>query len=62
MDFVSDWVVGPTKKSVRVINIMDEGSRRALWTEAHERISAKKLIEVLNKTADYRGLPAYIRP
>ena len=62
MDFVSDWVVGPTKKSVRVINIMDEGSRRALWTEAHERISAKKLIEVLNKTADYRGLLAYIRP
>ena len=61
MDFVSDWVVGPTKKSVRIINIMDEGSRRALWTEAHERISAKKLIEVLNKTADYRGLPAYIR-
>jgi len=32
MDFVSDWVVGPQKKAVRVINIMDEGSRKALWT------------------------------
>ena len=45
MDFVSDWVVGPTRKSVRIINIMDEGSRRALWTEAHESISAKKLMK-----------------
>ena len=35
MDFVSDWIVGPTSKQVRIINIMDEGSRRALWTEAH---------------------------
>ena len=61
MDFVSDWVVGPTKKQVRIINIMDEGSRRALWTEAHTSISAKKLIEVLDQVVDYRGKPHYIR-
>ena len=61
MDFVSDWVVGPTKKQVRIINVMDEGSRRALWTEAHASISAKKLTEVLDQIVDYRGLPAYIR-
>lgn len=61
MDFVSDWVVGPTRKQVRIINIMDEGSRRALWTEAHHSISAKKLISVLDKVVDYRGKPAYIR-
>ena len=61
MDFVSDWVVGPTKKQVRIINVMDEGSRRALWTEAHASISAKKLIEVLDQIVDYRGLPAYVR-
>jgi putative transposase len=61
MDFVSDWIVGPTKKQVRIINIMDEGSRRALWTEAHRSISAKKLIEVLDKVVEYRGKPAYIR-
>lgn len=61
MDFVSDWVVGPTKKSVRIINIMDEGSRRALWTEAHASISAAKLITILEKVVEYRGKPAYIR-
>ena len=61
MDFVSDWVVGPTRKQVRIINIMDEGSRRALWTEAHHSISSKKLIEVLEQTVASRGKPAYIR-
>ena len=61
MDFVSDWVVGPTRKQVRIVNIMDEGSRRALWTEAHQSISAKKLIEVLDNVVDYRGRPLYIR-
>ena len=61
MDFVSDWVVGPTRKQVRIINVMDEGSRRALWTEAHRSISARKLIEVLDHTIEYRGRPAYIR-
>jgi len=61
MDFVSDWIVGPTRKQIRVINIMDEGSRRALWTQAHQSISARKLIDVLSKVKEYRGCPAYIR-
>jgi putative transposase len=61
MDFVSDWVLGHGQQVVRIINIMDEGSRRALWTEAHSSISAKKLVEVLNKVVDYRGCPKYIR-
>ena len=61
MDFVSDWVVGPGQEKVRIINIMDECSRKALWTEAYSSISAKMLIEVLNKVVDWRGLPAYIR-
>ncbi len=61
MDFVSDWVVGPEKRSVRVINIMDEGSRKALWTTAHTNISAKTLVEVLDKVVDWRGAPQYIR-
>jgi putative transposase len=60
-DFVSDWVVGPNEKSVRIINIMDECSRKALWTEAHQSISAKKLIEVLDQVVAWRGTPAYIR-
>jgi putative transposase len=61
MDFVSDWVVGPNEQPVRIINIMDECSRKALWTEAHLSISAKTLIEVLDKVVAWRGAPAYIR-
>ena len=61
MDFVSDWVLGPERRSVRVINIMDEGSRKALWTTAHQSISAKKLVSVLNKLIDWRGCPQYVR-
>lgn len=61
MDFLSDWVVGPNQEAVRVINIMDEGSRKALWTEAHSSISAKTLVEVLDKLLDWRDKPAYIR-
>jgi putative transposase len=61
MDFVSDWVVGPGQEKVRIINIMDECSRKALWTEAFSSISAKVLIEVLNLLIQWRGKPAYIR-
>lgn len=61
MDFLSDWVMSSDKKSVRIINIMDETSRRALWTEAHQSISAKKLTDILDKVLDYRGKPDYIR-
>lgn len=61
MDFVSDWVLGPEKESVRIINIMDECSRRALWTQAHYSISARKLITVLDQVVAWRGIPEYIR-
>lgn len=61
MDFLSDWVVGPNGQKVRIINILDECSRKALWTEAHANISAKTLIEVLDQVVEWRGCPAYIR-
>jgi len=61
MDFLSDWVVGPNQESIRIINIMDEGSRKALWTEAHTSISAKTLTDVLDKVLEWRGCPRYIR-
>jgi len=57
MDFLSDWVIGPNQKSVRIINIMDEMSRRALWIEPHESISAKKLCSILEKVVAWRGKP-----
>lgn len=61
MDFLSDWVVGPGEEKVRIINIMDECSRKALWTEAHHSISASRLIHVLDQVVAWRGLPSYIR-
>ncbi len=61
MDFVSDWVVGPGQEKVRIIHIMDEYSRKALWPEAYASICAKTLVEVLDKIVEYSGVPAYIR-
>lgn len=61
MDFLSDWVVGPSQEKVRIINIIDEASRKALWTEAHSNISAKMLTDILDKVVEWRGVPAYIR-
>ena len=61
MDFLSDWVVGPGEEKVRIINIMDECSRKALWTEAYPSISAKRLVEVLEQVTAWRGAPSYIR-
>lgn len=59
MDFVSDWVVGPSQERVRIINIMDEYSLKALWTEAYSSISAKTLVEVLDKVKECRGASLY---
>lgn len=61
VDFLSDWVVGPNQEKVRIINIIDEHSRKALWSEAYSSISARVLIEVLNLILQWRGCPAYIR-
>jgi putative transposase len=61
MDFVSDWVVGPELERVRIINIVDECSRKVLWTEAHKSISASTLTEILDKVVAWRGQPGYIR-
>ncbi|BDS09590.1 IS3 family transposase [Aureispira anguillae] len=65
MDFLSDWIIGAetegVQKQIRIVNIMDEGSRRALWTEAHRSISAKKLVTILDQVVAYLGKPKYIR-
>lgn len=61
MDFVSDWTVGITKQAARIINIMDECSRKVLWTQAYRSISAKTLTDVLDKVLELRGAPKYIR-
>lgn len=61
MDFLSEWVIGERQQSVRIINIVDECSRKDLWIEAAYSITADKLIEVLDKIVEMRGLPKYIR-
>ena len=61
MDFLSDFIIEPNGKPVRIINVIDECSRRALWTTAHESISASKLIDELDKLVQWRGAPEYIR-
>lgn len=61
MDFLSEWVIGPYQQSVRIINVIDECSRKDLWVEAAWSITATKLSDVLDKIIDQRGQPAYIR-
>ncbi|MBK8968007.1 MAG: IS3 family transposase [Lewinellaceae bacterium] len=61
MDFLSEWVIGEKQQSVRIINVVDECSRKDLWVEAAHSITAAKLIEVLNMIGEMRGWPRYIR-
>ena len=61
MDFLSEWVIGDKKQSVRIINVVDECSRKDLWVEAAHSITAAKLIETLDRIGEMRGWPRYIR-
>ena len=60
MDFLSDWIINDGQ-SIRIINIMDECSRMALWTQAKVSITAKMLVDILDQLVQVRGKPAYIR-
>ena len=61
LDFMSDWIVGYEKKRVRIINIVDDCSRKVLWTQARSSITGKDLVEILNQVVAWRGAPEYIR-
>ena len=61
MDFLSEVIIEPAQQWVRIINIVDECSRKDLWVEACEHIKATKLTEILDKLVFIRGRPAYIR-
>lgn len=61
MDFLSEWVIGEKQQSVRIINVVNECSRKDLWVEAAHSITAVKLVEVVDKILDLRGSPRYIR-
>ncbi len=60
MDFLSDVLEGE-KKKVRILNILDEGSRKVLMTWGQYSISAKKLVDVLNELIQTHGVPSYLR-
>lgn len=55
MDFLSEWVIGDKQQSVRIINVVDECSRKDLWVEAAHSITAAKLIETLDRIVEMRG-------
>lgn len=61
MDFLSEMIVQEGKSSVRIINIMDECSRKDLWVEAAKSIKAERVTEILTNLVELRGKPAYIR-
>lgn len=61
MDFLSEWVIGDKQQSVRIINVVDERSRKDLWVEAATSITAPKLVETLDRFGEMRGFPHYVR-
>ena len=61
MDFLSEWVIGEKQQAVRIINVVDECSRKDLWIEAAFSITAKQLTDTLDKLTAMRGCPRYIR-
>lgn len=61
LDFLSEWVIGDKQQGVRIINVVDECSRKDLWVEASHSITAAKLVETLDKIGEMRGWPRYVR-
>jgi putative transposase len=47
--------------AVRVLNVIDECSRKALVAFAAKNISAKKLVQILGELVEDKGKPAYFR-
>ena len=59
LDFLSDDVVD--EKKTRILNVMDEYSRKCLLIDAKKTYKAKALIESLKNLIDTYGKPKYIR-
>lgn len=60
MDFLSDVLLGDERK-VRVLNVLDECSRKVLLSFAATSIKARKLVGLLNELISQNGKPAYFR-
>lgn len=59
MDFMSDSMMGGRK--FRTLNVIDDCSREALAIEVDTSISARRVIRVLDRIIEERGLPQSIR-
>ena len=59
MDFMSDRLVGGRK--IRILKIMDDGTRESLAVWCDYSIPAEKVVEVLEIVISERGIPKQIR-
>jgi putative transposase len=59
LDFLSDDVVD--EKKTRILNVMDEYSRKCLLIDAKKTYKAKALVESLKNLTESYGTPKYIR-
>ncbi len=59
LDFLSDEVVA--EKKTRILNVLDEYSRKCLLVVAQGTFKAKKLVVYLEQMVAAHGKPAYIR-
>lgn len=60
MDFLSDVLLSDERK-VRILNVLDECSRKVLLSFAATSIKARKLVKLLQELIAQKGKPAYIR-
>ena len=60
MDFLSDVLLSNEKK-VRILNVLDECSRKVLLCFAATSIKGRKLVKLLKELIDQKGKPAYLR-
>ncbi|WP_461096041.1 IS3 family transposase [Spirosoma luteolum] len=59
LDFLIDEVVA--EKKVRILNVLDEYSRKCLLAVAQPAFKAKKLVSYLEQMVQAQGKPQYIR-
>lgn len=60
MDFLSDVLLSDERK-VRILNVLDECSRKVLLCFAATSIKSRKLVKLLQELIAQKGKPAYIR-
>lgn len=60
MDFLSDVLLSDERK-VRILNVLDECSRKVLLCFAATSIKSRKLVKLLKELIVQKGKPAYLR-